>query len=381
MAHAAAAKQTPPPDAEEKEAGKLVTRVKDVLSGADVFRDVIEQYLHGSKITFDMLRADLEALMTQNHRVRQCRKDSLVAVMMFAAKRHLTFGAYGVHIVPRGQKGSKGDVATPQIDYRAKKQKLEDLKGMVDIRVEIVYEADDFTLIKGLHPDLQHTPTTDSEKRTEEDIIGAYYVSDFLGGRQRFDFIDIATIKKHEASSSAQSSPDRPWIKWREKMIKKTVIHIAANDMLGDFTGGADTPELDFEGDQAAIEGEFEDLGPVEEGAGQPQSNAMAEELAAKKAVQGGAQAPAQEIVVPVLSERVLQAVHAKEGNPVKTAFEALREAYNNLGENENALAEICARSGSIWVSRASDEQLQDMTLVKAHFFARAAKEGMVQPE
>ena len=398
----------PPATAEDAALAKIPERIKDIMVPVEAYKESIMSALRRqtyTNITYEDLVQDLKAALRMNFKLRGCDKNSIAACMVYAARRGLSFGEGGVHLVPRKKKGAPVEQCSPIIDFRAKRAICERVLKL-RLTVRLVYQAEeergDFNLEQGLNPILTHKVSRDPEERTTDKIFGGYWFAEYDSGRKEFDFVDMGEINKHAAVSAAGEKG--PWGAWREKMIRKTLTIIGANTLMGNYTGGGvDTPDLDWQADSEAIDAEFEEIPAGKEGEGQPQSNAMADDLAARKgeaATQSGPPGPQDAPVPgpnhpaddpasrPPPEEPKALDVPPLPGSPDAGSSEHFNEAvsffnqaFDNLKASPEALMRVWKTNAERWAQVAGTPELNLITQAKNHFYARAHNAGYPQPE
>ncbi len=400
MARSQPQQRAQPPATVDKDLEKIPARINEIMVPVLAYEEAITSALRRqpTNITYGDLIEDFKAALRMNFKLRGCDKNTLAACVVFAARRGLSFGEGGVHIVPRKKKGAPVEQATPIIDYRAKRAICERVMKL-RLTVHLVYQAEeergDFNLELGLNPVLKHKVTRSPDERKPEHIFGGYWFAEYLDGRKEFDYVDMGEINKHAAVSAAGDKG--PWGAWREKMIRKTLVIIGANTLMGNYTGGGvDAPDLDWEADSEAIDAEFEEIRDEKEGEGQPQSNAMANDLEARKgqATQSGSPGP-QDAPAPgggsteanntPAEPKVLDVPPLPEpegDNPnFKEAVSFFAQAFDNLKGNPTALSAVWKTNSERWAQVAGTPELNLITQAKNHFYARAHNAGHPQPE
>ena len=86
-----------------------------------------------------------------------------------------------------------------------------------------VYEEDEFTIVYGLHPDIQHKPRFNGPHFGNPDkLTGVYAVANLKDGAVQWDYMTRKEIDGIRARSKASSSG--PWVTDYVAMAKKTVI-------------------------------------------------------------------------------------------------------------------------------------------------------------
>ena len=85
-----------------------------------------------------------------------------------------------------------------------------------DVYADVVYEGDEFSLERGLHPDLKHKP-----KFETENIVGFYAVAVFKSGYAKYEYLPKAKVDSVKARAKAKAGP---WVTDYEEMGKKTAV-------------------------------------------------------------------------------------------------------------------------------------------------------------
>ena len=117
------------------------------------------------------------------------------------------------------------------VPYKDKIQLVIGYRGLIDlarrsgeikhIQAYIVYENEPFEIEYGTQPKIKHKPLP-PEKRGK--MIGAYAIAILKDNSVIFEFMWKEDIEKVKEQSKYKDSPDSPWIRFEEEMIKKTVI-------------------------------------------------------------------------------------------------------------------------------------------------------------
>ncbi len=381
----------PPAVVKDKELDKIPARINEIMVPVAAFKDGIISALRRqthTNITYEDLVADLKTALRINFKLRGCDRNTLAACVMYAARRGLTFGEGGVHLVPRGKKGAAVEQATPIIDYRAKRAICERVLKL-RLTVRLVFEAEeergDFEMEHGLEPVFRHKVAKDPAERHPDLIFGGYWFAEYLDGRKEYDFVDMGELQKHADVSAAGAKG--PWGTWREKMLRKTLVIIGANTLMGNYTGGGvDTPDIDWTEDSEAIDAEFEEVHDKgQEGEGQEQSNKMADDLEKRKQeappTADLGPTPARDVPPPIPPLPENMEALLKENEVFKGAVEAFSLAYNNIMEDANSIGILWEAKKDFWGKEANTPELNLITQAKRHYFARAAADGFIQAE
>lgn len=159
-----------------------------------------------------------------NPQLMRCEPLSMLAAVMRAAQLGLEPGPLGhVYLVPyKNGKTGRTDV-----------QFILGYKGIVtlarrsgeirDLYAEVVYAGDEFDYDLGLHRDLRHKRTKDTDRST---ITHAYAVAHFTGGGCVFEVLDELDLKARRGRSRASQSG--PWMTDYEAMAKKSAVRALA---------------------------------------------------------------------------------------------------------------------------------------------------------
>ena len=227
---------------------------------------MIGAYLKNSKFSAQELLVDLAATLTVNPKLKACTPESLLDCLLFAARHELTFGKYGVHIVPR--KIGKSDTlqAMPVLAAKAREAKTKEKLGVARIICEVVREGESFKVLSdrgvviGVEHEIDYTKARDDPKG----LLLGYGIGVWPDDEKRFyHIVTLADINRAKDASAAQTSG--PWTnKNYIKMVHKTIMNRTTEAMVGDFTvglgGGGGSLQID---DDATIDAEF---GEVPEG-------------------------------------------------------------------------------------------------------------------
>lgn len=89
------------------------------------------------------------------------------------------------------------------------------------IRAVVVRQGDDFRVIEGARPDLQHLPST-ADDRTTAPVTHVYAIARLRSGETIFEWLTRRKVEEHRARSKAKDSG--PWITDWEAMAKKTAV-------------------------------------------------------------------------------------------------------------------------------------------------------------
>lgn len=198
---------------------------------ADTLPMTVAKYLSPER----MIRVVLSAI-SRNPLLLQCSKDSIARAVLDAASLGLepTGGALGhAYLVPF--QNSKKD-ANGNWSKLWEAQLIVGYRGLIDlarrsghiqsVEAHVVYEKDQFRIVFGRDPKLDHSPTFEAERG---EVIAAYCVADFRDGAKHCEFMTRAEIDAiRERSKSYQFSKNSPWHTDYAEMARKTVVRRAA---------------------------------------------------------------------------------------------------------------------------------------------------------
>lgn len=179
----------------------------------------------------------------------ECRKnqslvnatpDSLISSCITAAQLGLEVGSHlgQAYLVPFSKRVNTGKEwrSIPQaqliIGYRGLITLARKSGEMVSLNAYVVHEKDHFSYQLGLHPDIQHIPTSEADPGP---LTYVYAVANFVGGGVQFEVMSRAEIEavrdKSQGYISAKKTADKykkdvdsPWVGYFEEMAKKTAI-------------------------------------------------------------------------------------------------------------------------------------------------------------
>lgn len=123
-------------------------------------------------------------------------------------------------ILPRKEKGRQ--LAELQLGYRGL-MKLARRAGTIEtIYAEVVRQGDDFDWYRGLERD--HLEHRKAPRSVAGELTHAYAVARFIGGGYSFEVLEREDIEARKAMSRGAKSEYSPWVKWPERMWKKSAI-------------------------------------------------------------------------------------------------------------------------------------------------------------
>lgn len=163
--------------------------------------------------------------LTKNPTLQLCTPTSLLGSILQSAAIGLEPDGQMAALVPYKNKGVYECQLQPM--YRGLIS-LSRRSGQVTLfYAECVYENDEFSMCRGLNPDLKHEPTISGDKGG---FIGAYAVFRLKTGEPDFEWMSVDEINKIRDRSKAYTSSkkynkkDTPWITDYFEQAKKTVI-------------------------------------------------------------------------------------------------------------------------------------------------------------
>ena len=91
--------------------------------------------------------------------------------------------------------------------------------AVTNVSADIVYDKDEFEIIKGSEPQVIHRP-----KFLSSEIIGAYAIAFIKTGSIQIEFMTLKELQIIKGRSAAGSSGQSPWSTDFNEMCRKTVI-------------------------------------------------------------------------------------------------------------------------------------------------------------
>ncbi len=198
--------------------GTVATRVRDTLSTPAMMAQLkmaLPEHMNPER----MIRVAVTAIQ-KTPKLMECSQQSLIACIVEASQLGLEpDGVVGhAYLVPFWNKKTGRNEAQLMPGYRG----LIDLarrSGQIGaVNAEIVYENDEFRVVKGLNPDLIHIPNW----RDPGEMIAAYATAKLKDGDVQFCVMPKHEIDKHRERS--KSKDFGPWVTDYEWMAKKTAI-------------------------------------------------------------------------------------------------------------------------------------------------------------
>jgi recombination protein RecT len=191
------------------------------------------------------------AVASSSPQLYECTPASVAqAVGMCALTGLMPGGPYpDVYLIPR--RGRDGLELQWQISARGCKR-IAERSGAWTLETVLVHEGDEWSLERGLHPDLRHIPRCDQP--SWDNLLGGYVVAwpRDTSQRPRFEWLDRAGIEARRAVSDGYRAYEKgrakstPWVEWPLEMARKTVLRYAVArgivelDEVGTAAMGAD---------------------------------------------------------------------------------------------------------------------------------------------
>lgn len=300
-----------------------------------------------------MLKVLLVAV-NKNPTLLSCTQESLFQAMMELGQTGLELGVLQeAHLIPYRNKGVMQ--AQLQIDYKGYVRLMRQA-GALAVDADAVYEKDHWEFEKGLEPKLRHV-------RAEGDrgkFKGAWALVKPAAGEVQFDYMTAAEINKIRARSKAKDSG--PWVTDYDEMAKKTVLRRVRK--LVPLAVSPPEEKVRIEDPRAVLglaelvdNSQFEDLpagdddaAPIQQGADEKKSEALARELQRQKAEQEKEES----------SEAVQQDLEDDDGEP----FDLSPFTKKMLeGMNQKGLRRVCQDAGISFEEDDSVAELRKLIL------------------
>lgn len=167
-----------------------------------------------------LIRVALTVIRT-NPDLLDCSLQSLLACLMGCAQLGLMPEPYlgQAYLVPFRNRKTGQREAQLIPGYRGYITLARNSGELDNLSADVVFQNDEFKVVKGLHEDLVHIPNYKGE---QGEMVGAYTVFRYMHGSATFDFMTKTKIDKIRKRSKA--SDTGPWVTDYEEMAKKTVI-------------------------------------------------------------------------------------------------------------------------------------------------------------
>jgi len=194
---------------------KVDKNIDTVKALVDSLQDQIKVALPKQIDPDRMIRVFVTELK-RNPKLLECNQLSLMAALMRSSQLGLEPGPLGqCHLVPYGKE------VEFQISYKGMIELVRRSGNLKTIDGECVFEKDEFSYQKGLHPDLKHVPCLDEDRGA---LKAVYCVVNFNDGGTYFNVLGKAAVMKSKKASKSSGSPHSPWNTWEDEMWLKTAI-------------------------------------------------------------------------------------------------------------------------------------------------------------
>ena len=179
-------------------------------------------------LTADRLTRIVMTEFRKNPTLQQCSPASFMASVLQAAQLGLEPGsALGqAYLVPFKAKGKYECQLI--VGYRGMISLSRRSGEILSINAYCVHAKDDFTYQLGLHPDIQHIPSSEADPGP---VVFVYAVAQLRGGGVQFEVMSRAEIEAVRDQSQGWNSAVKykttglsPWTKHFDEMAKKTVV-------------------------------------------------------------------------------------------------------------------------------------------------------------
>ena len=216
----------------KSQSGALATKadkpktVLDVVMGKG-FQNQMRMALP-KNLTADRLTRIVMTEFRKNPTLQQCSPASFMASVLQAAQLGLEPGsALGqAYLVPFKAKGKYECQLI--VGYRGMISLSRRSGEILSINAYCVHAKDDFTYQLGLHPDIQHIPSSEADPGP---VVFVYAVAQLRGGGVQFEVMSRAEIEAVRDQSQGWNSAVKykttglsPWTKHFDEMAKKTVV-------------------------------------------------------------------------------------------------------------------------------------------------------------
>ncbi len=233
-------------------------------------------------LTWAREREHVNTVIARSKGLKECLPDTIRQAILQAASMGLSFNPILSHcyMIPRRSRRKRDDeswdeynkktlaIAYASPSYRGLSKICIDSGAVLQIRAEVVFEADKFKY-RGPIEKPVHEPVLTATHRTQHQCKGAYAICEYLNGSYSTEYVDRATL---DAIRSMSDNPGSPmytslWTEGFKKIaIRRLCKTVAINSIrLTTATGVMNEHEgVAFEGDVIEGEATVVDEAPVE---------------------------------------------------------------------------------------------------------------------
>ena len=194
-----------------------VTSVKTLLeANKTALQTALPRHISVEKL----IRVALTVLST-NPKLQECTQVSLIGAILQSALTGLEPDGVEAALVPfyNGRKKVYECQFQPMYQGLIKLSRQGE-RGTTLFYAEVVRENDEFSIVRGLRPDLIHVIPTKGERGGIIGVYAVFHLQD--NGGVDFEYMTVEEVEKVRLISKAKDAG--PWSQWWEEQAKKTVI-------------------------------------------------------------------------------------------------------------------------------------------------------------
>lgn len=212
--------------AQPKKAGTLAglkhTQVNDYLNSyiGPVLKHAVAKHLTPEKVM-----QVASSVISRNPYLAECTMGSLLAGIITSAQLGLSLRPElgQAYLVPYNNRKAGTREAQFILGYQGLIQLARNSGEILNIDADLIYEGDEWEIIRGVENNIIHKPSFDIE-RTPDKVLFAYAIVKYKDGGFNFSYLTKKDIEKYRGRSQAGKSSSSPWNTDFEAMAKKTAI-------------------------------------------------------------------------------------------------------------------------------------------------------------
>ncbi len=233
-----------------------IKTLRSLLERADVRRQIataLPKHLTAER----MIRVALTSVQ-RNPALLECSQMSILGSIVEASELGLEpNGVMGhAYLVPFYNGKTKKKEAQLMVGYKGLIDLARRSGKVTTITAEVVYEADRFEVVKGLHPDLIHVPS-DLEDRGP--LIGAYATARIKGEETpQFTYLrksEIVALKERSKAKGGPWETDEAWM-WKKSALRQLCKLLPCSIEQSDRFNPAEAIERDELRDKSIMQGD-----------------------------------------------------------------------------------------------------------------------------
>jgi len=197
-------------------------------------------------LSLDKFQKTVWLACKKNPKIMDCTADSIFLAIVEAATKGLDPSiSNSCFFIPRKNKGVLE--LTMQVGYRTIINWIMNTDQIRDVNVFVVYEGEEFEIVGGTNPGINHRINPNAEK-TWKNIRFVYGVATTVKGGKIWRYLDKADIEKRRAKAMTKVI----WEEWPVEMTLKTgLIYLSKYlPMNTEMTNRLDKEEADLAGTQ-----------------------------------------------------------------------------------------------------------------------------------